>query len=85
MAKKHLAAERSGTIASGQQSDHLVVLAAYDGWQAAFAAGGARAAREYVQRRALSFMTLQMLKDMRAQFATMLADIRCAPAVSFRG
>jgi hypothetical protein len=77
MAKKALAGDKGGTIASGQQSDHLVLLAAYAGWEEALARGGARAAREFAKRHALSYMTLQMLRDMRGQFGAMLADIRC--------
>ena len=77
-AKKLLVSEKANTIASKQQSDHLVLLAAYSGWARAFEAGGARAAREFAKKHALSYMTLQMLRDMRGQFAAMLADIRCA-------
>ena len=78
LAKTRLASAKGNTIASEQQSDHLVMLAAYNGWQAALERGGARAAREYVQRNCLAFNTLQMLRDMRSQFAAMLVDIRCA-------
>jgi hypothetical protein len=76
LAKKHLASQQSNSIASEMQSDHLVMLAAYSGWQDAFAKGGARQAREFASRHCLSFSTLQMLKDMRSQFAAMLVDIR---------
>ena len=80
IAKKQLASATSNSIAAEQQSDHLVMLAAYDGWQAALRSGGAKAGRDFVQRFCLSFQSLQTLRDMRAQFAAMLADIRCAAA-----
>lgn len=51
------------------------MVAAYQGWAAAFAKGGAGAAREYTRRNFLSYQTLQMLGDMRAQFAAMMAEI----------
>ena len=65
----------SMTIASGQQSDHLVMVAAFQGWAVAYKNGGASAARDFSRRHFLSFQTLQMLSDMRAQFAVMLAEI----------
>ena len=83
LAKKAFASEKSECIASQQQSDHLVMLAAYSGWQAALTNGGPRLAREYTKKHCLSFQTLQMLKDMRYQFASMLADVKCAPPVSY--
>ena len=79
-ARKHLASRKSESIASEQQSEHLVMLAAYDGWRACFERGGARLARDYAKRHCLSFVALQMLQDMRAQFAAMLGDIRCVRA-----
>ena len=79
LARKAFASEKSDCIASQQQSDHLVMLAAYSGWQAALANGGPRLAREYTKKHCLSFQTLQMLKDMRYQFATMLADVKYDP------
>ncbi|PRW58696.1 helicase domain-containing [Chlorella sorokiniana] len=74
-ARAALAAPGSGTIAAGQQSDHLLMVAAVDGWLAARDKGGHRGAREYSRRHFLSEQTLDMLADMRWQYATMLADI----------
>jgi ATP-dependent RNA helicase DHX29 len=65
----------SNCIASGEQSDHLVMLAAYQGWVAAYKKSGAGAARDFARRNFLSFQTLQMLGDMRGQFAAMMAEI----------
>jgi (p)ppGpp synthase/HD superfamily hydrolase len=78
LARKAFASEKSDCIASNQQSDHLVMLAAYSGWQAALNNGGPRLAREYTKKHCLSFQTLQMLKDMRYQFASMLAEVKYA-------
>eukprot|EP00887_Chlorella_sp_A99_P005373 scaffold1.g5373.t1 len=74
-ARAALAALGSGTLAAGQQSDHLLLAAAVAGWLAARASGGMGAARDYARRHCLSMQALDMLADMRAQFAAMLADI----------
>ncbi|CAM6089460.1 unnamed protein product [Calypogeia fissa] len=65
----------AANIASGQQSDHLAMVAAYDGWNTLASLKGARAAREYCTNNFLSGPTLTMLRDMRNQFASLLADI----------
>ena len=44
-ARAALAAPGSGTIAAGQQSDHLLMVAAVDGWLAARAKGGHKGGR----------------------------------------
>lgn len=77
-AKAALASEESSCIASGQQSEHLVMLAAYNGWQACFSTnqGGSRLARNFCKQNLLSHQTLQMLQDIRSQYAALLADIR---------
>lgn len=74
-ARAALAAPGSGTLASGQQSDHLVMAAAVDGWLAALKKDGKKGAGTFARKHFLSEQTLDMLRDMRAQFATMLADI----------
>lgn len=55
------------------------MLAAYSGWQQALERGGARLAREFIKKHTLSFQALQTLRDMRQQFAMMLAEIKYAP------
>lgn len=74
-ARAALAAPDSGTIAAGQQSDHLVMAAAVDGWLAARRKGAKRAGSEFARKYCLSEQSLDMLEDMRSQFASMLADI----------
>ncbi|OAE31756.1 hypothetical protein AXG93_4874s1190 [Marchantia polymorpha subsp. ruderalis] len=78
-----------GNIASGQQSDHLAMVAAYNGWSTLATLKGSRAARDFCSSNFLSGSTLNMLRlvganqnpdrifgrDMRNQFASLLADI----------
>ncbi|GBG62910.1 hypothetical protein CBR_g34282 [Chara braunii] len=63
------------SIARGEQSDHLAMVAAYEGWRSSLEKGGSKAAREYCRKTFLSIQTLEMIRDMRRQFATLLADI----------
>jgi ATP-dependent RNA helicase DHX29 len=56
-----MAASGAPGIAAGQRSDHLVVVAAYDGWRAACASGGARAGADYCRRHCLCPVTLAAL------------------------
>lgn len=78
LSRRHLASPQGAGIAAEQQSDHLVMLAAFGGWQQAFERGGARLAREFIKKHNLSYQALQTLRDMRQQFAMMLAEIKCA-------
>ena len=55
------AAPKAPGIAAGQFSDHLVVVAAYDGWQAAVASGGTRAGSDFCRRHFLCPITLAAL------------------------
>ena len=55
------AAPKAPGIAAGQYSDHLVVVAAYDGWQAAVASGGTRAGADFCRRHFLCPLTLAAL------------------------
>ncbi len=73
-ARAALAATESGTIAAGQQSDHLIMAAAVDGWLLE-RRKSRKAASEFSRKYCLSEQTLDMLSDMRGQFASMLAEI----------
>ncbi|KAL2644845.1 hypothetical protein R1flu_012432 [Riccia fluitans] len=64
-----------GNVASGQQSDHLAMVAAYNGWSTLASLKGSRAARDFCTNNFLSVSTLIMIRDMRNQFASLLADI----------
>ena len=59
--RRALAAPGAKGIAAGQRSDHLVVVAAYDGWLTACASGGARAGAEFCRRYYLCPNTLSAL------------------------
>lgn len=61
-------------IASGQQSDLLVVVAAYDGWRSAHAKGGWKASKQFATERSLHVPTLEAIKDLRLQFMRVLAE-----------
>ncbi|CAI5530276.1 unnamed protein product, partial [Closterium sp. Naga37s-1] len=61
-------------MARGQQSDHLAMASAFNGWVLALQRGS-RAAREFCQKHHLSIPALLMLRDMRVQFARLLMDI----------
>lgn len=52
------------------------MVAAVTGWAEASQAGGRQAGRAYARKHFLGEQTLEMLADMRWQFATMLADTR---------
>ena len=56
--------QKGTSVAAGQQSDHLVVVAAYAGWRAALKEG-VKEARQYCRLNFLSWDTLEMLKEMR--------------------
>ncbi|KAL3698119.1 hypothetical protein R1sor_012195 [Riccia sorocarpa] len=79
-AKQALVSEKEkdavgGNVASGQQSDHLAMVAAYNGWNTLASLKGSRAARDFCTNNFLSVSTLIMIRDMRNQFASLLADI----------
>ncbi|KAL3158036.1 hypothetical protein ABBQ32_011644 [Trebouxia sp. C0010 RCD-2024] len=80
--RQAMAAPGSGNIASGQQSDHLLMAAAYDAWATAKHKDGKQGARVFARKHFLSEQTLEMLVDMRWQFACMLADTKLIAANS---
>jgi ATP-dependent RNA helicase DHX36 len=59
-------------FAGDSRSDHLALLKAFEGWQAAKRAGRER---NYCWENFLSVSTLQMMEDMRRQFLDLLSDI----------
>ena len=74
-ARKAIAAAGSGTIAAGQFSDHLTVLAAYDGWRREGFQRGRGGGHRFAKSHYLSESTLGMISELRGQLAAMLADI----------
>ena len=60
------------SVAAGQQSDHLVLAAALQGWIDAKASGGMSMASKYAKNHRLSIPNVNTIMDMRDQFAGML-------------
>lgn len=60
------------SVAAGQQSDHLVLAAALQGWIDAKASGGMSTASKYAKKHGLSIPNVNTIMDMRDQFAGML-------------
>lgn len=73
-AMRAFAQPASDCLASGQQSDHLVFAAAYDGYMAA-AKAGRNDARRFAQKNALDIDTIRQISEMRTQYAALLADM----------
>lgn len=65
-------------IASEQQSDHLVLAAALQGWIDASAYSGKSSAIKYAGKFKMSVQNINIIMEMRDQFATMLHDIGLA-------
>jgi len=63
-------------LAAGQQSDHLVLVAAFDVWRCAARAGGQAGAARTARHYRLSPQALEAIAELREQFAAMLADVR---------
>ena len=83
------------SIAAGEQSDHLVYAAAYDGWarawrdaQLAPGVNARAAAARHAAANGLDPETLRQIAEMRGQYASLLADagfIRASDARGGRG
>ncbi|XP_027113217.2 DExH-box ATP-dependent RNA helicase DExH7, chloroplastic-like isoform X1 [Coffea arabica] len=57
------------------QSDHLLVMVAYRKWEKILHENGVKAAQQFCTSYFLSSSVMYMIRDMRIQFATLLADI----------
>ena len=92
--QRHFFAPASGTIAAGQQSDHLVMAAAIQGWLDARSGASSQetkhsqqsskpstaiSSRKYARKYGLNEQILETIEEMRGQFAEMLADIGFLP------
>lgn len=62
----------NASVAAGQQSDHLVLAAAVQGWIDAKASGGMSTASKFAKKYRLSVPNVSTIMDMRDQFAGML-------------
>ncbi|KAI3445599.1 hypothetical protein Pfo_002264 [Paulownia fortunei] len=78
-AKLALLADQSGdaTVApdGSRQSDHLVMMIAYQKWDKILSVHGVKAAQKFCSSHFLSSSVMYMIRDMRIQFGTLLADI----------
>ena len=73
-AMRAFAQPASDSLAAGQQSDHIVFAAAYDGYITA-SMEGRNAARRFAQKNALDVDTMRQIAEMRTQYAALLADM----------
>ncbi|GAB4848110.1 hypothetical protein Ancab_002774 [Ancistrocladus abbreviatus] len=60
---------------AGQQSDHIVMMVAYRKWEKILKERGVKAAQSFCRSYSLSSSVMYMIRDMRVQFGTLLADI----------
>ncbi|PIN25354.1 DEAH-box RNA helicase [Handroanthus impetiginosus] len=78
-AKLALLADQTGdaTVApdGSRQSDHLVMMIAYQKWDKVLSVHGVKAAQKFCSSHYLSSSVMYMIRDMRIQFGTLLADI----------
>ncbi|KAE8650533.1 DExH-box ATP-dependent RNA helicase DExH7, chloroplastic isoform X2 [Cucumis sativus] len=58
-----------------KQSDHLIMVNAYKKWEKILHQKGAKAAQQFCKSHFLSSSVMYMIRDMRVQFGTLLADI----------
>jgi ATP-dependent RNA helicase DHX29 len=70
----------AATVAAGQQSDHLCLVAAYDLWQSTLATKGPKAAAALCSTHFLHQQTLQELKELRGQLAGGLEVVQMVDA-----
>lgn len=68
-------APKSKSFAAGSESDHLAMVAAYQGWSIARHSGGTRAGYRYAKEHYLSIEALHMIQELREQFASLLLDV----------
>ncbi|GMH06760.1 hypothetical protein Nepgr_008600 [Nepenthes gracilis] len=60
---------------SDRQSDHIVMMVAYRKWEKIFQEKGVKQANNFCSLYSLSSSVMYMIRDMRKQFGTLLADI----------
>ncbi|RID44875.1 hypothetical protein BRARA_I01640 [Brassica rapa] len=58
-----------------KQSDHLLMMVAYDKWVKILNERGMKAAQRFCESKFLSSSVMRMIRDMRVQYGTLLADI----------
>ncbi|CAG9462498.1 unnamed protein product [Pedinophyceae sp. YPF-701] len=70
------AAERRKRLSRGSCSDHVTLVHAFEGWRAA---GGYRERSDFCWRNYMRSNTMELMVDLRLQFAELLADVGFLP------
>uniref|UniRef100_A0A0D9W527 Probable ATP-dependent RNA helicase spindle-E n=1 Tax=Leersia perrieri TaxID=77586 RepID=A0A0D9W527_9ORYZ len=65
----------SASTADNKQSDHLLMVIAYNKWSRILKEHGARSAHQFCRSFYLNSTVMYMVRDMRLQYGTLLADI----------
>ncbi|ONM17402.1 DExH-box ATP-dependent RNA helicase DExH7, chloroplastic isoform X2 [Zea mays] len=65
----------SSSVTDNKQSDHLLMVIAYDKWSRILLQNGDKSARQFCHSFYLNSTVMHMIRDMRLQFGTLLADI----------
>ncbi|KAL6885885.1 hypothetical protein ACP4OV_010146 [Aristida adscensionis] len=65
----------SSSTTDNKQSDHLIMVIAYDKWSRILQERGVKSARQFCHSFYLNSTVMYMIRDMRLQFGTLLADI----------
>ncbi|XP_074275039.1 DExH-box ATP-dependent RNA helicase DExH7, chloroplastic isoform X2 [Silene latifolia] len=58
-----------------RQSDHILMIISFQKWEKIFKERGAKAAQNFCSTHSLSSSVMHMIRDMRVQLGTLLADI----------
>eukprot|EP00210_Caulerpa_lentillifera_P007174 g6864.t1 len=64
------------TLASGQQSDHLLIVAVFHGWLRLIQTGQIQKAKEYIKENQLHAPTLEIISQVRKQFKEILVEAK---------
>lgn len=65
----------SNSCDNERQSDHIVMMIAYEKWEKILQEKGAKAAQNFCRLHSLSSSVMHVIRDMRVQLGTLLADI----------
>ncbi|XP_021743071.1 DExH-box ATP-dependent RNA helicase DExH7, chloroplastic [Chenopodium quinoa] len=65
----------SSSYNNASQSDHIIMMIAYEKWEKILRDKGVKAAQNYCKRHSLSSSVMHTIRDMRVQLGTLLADI----------
>lgn len=74
-AKLALLTDKTDLNEGDRQSDHLLMMVVYKKWEKVLTEKGVKAAQQFCNSYFLSSPVMFMIRDMRVQFGTLLADI----------